>query len=53
MSGVEQGRAESGTSFEVMGLMVGKADGESVVGAISFKSEILAGFDVVCSTPSA
>ncbi len=32
MSGVEQGRSENGISFEVMGLVVGKPEGDSIVG---------------------
>eukprot|EP00455_Lapot_gusevi_P018036 TRINITY_DN1976_c0_g1_i1.p1 TRINITY_DN1976_c0_g1~~TRINITY_DN1976_c0_g1_i1.p1 ORF type:complete len:337 (+),score=82.47 TRINITY_DN1976_c0_g1_i1:55-1065(+) len=31
LAGVEQGRAEGGTSFEVMGLMVGKPEGDSII----------------------
>ncbi len=33
MTGVEQGRRENGISFEVMGLIVGKPDGDTIIGA--------------------
>lgn len=32
MTGVEQGRRENGISFEVMGLIVGKPDGDTIIG---------------------
>jgi COP9 signalosome complex subunit 5 len=31
MSGVEQGRLENGISFEVMGLIVGKPEGDTLI----------------------
>ena len=53
MTGVEQGRRENGISFEVMGLIVGKPDGDTIIGALdmhiaSVSRRVLA---VLCSTP--